>query len=158
MRAWTVAAAVILTLLVAACGSDRLAEEGDTVSVHYTGTLDSGEVFDSSRTRDPLTFTIGDGRLIVGFDAAVRGLAVGESVTVRLEPAQAYGERDATLVIEIPRDQVPEGVVVGNRLGLATGGSAEVIEITDEVVRLDSNHPFAGKTLTFEIELVSFEE
>ncbi len=158
MRTWTIVAVVMLTLLVAACGGGRVAEVGDTVSVHYTGTLDSGEVFDSSQGRDPLTFTIGDGRLIADFDAAVRGLAVGKSVTVRLDPAQAYGEIDETLIVEFPRDEAPEGIALGDRLGLSTGGSAEVIEITGDVVRLDRNHPFAGKTLTFEIELVSIGE
>lgn len=134
-----------------------MTEEGDLVRVHYRGTLDSGEVFDSSRGGDPLTFVVGAGQMIAGFDAAVRGLAVGESVTVRLEPAQAYGERRAELEYEFPRDQAPDGIEVGAQVQLTGGAPATVTEVTDEYVRVDANHPLAGKALTFEIEMVSIE-
>jgi len=134
-----------------------LAQNGDTVSVHYTGTLDDGSVFDTSRDGDPFTLTLGGGGVIAGFNDAVLGLAVGETVTVRLEPAEAYGERDESLIIEVPLDQVPEGVAPGDVLQSATGAVVTIIEVTDEVARFDANHPFAGTALTFEIELVSIE-
>lgn len=134
-----------------------MAEAGDTVQVHYHGTLDSGEVFDSSRDRGPLRFTVGTGQVIRGFDDAVDGIAVGESVTVRLEPAEAYGERDPTAILSLPRDGAPEGLAVGDRLQLANGLPVTIVALTDTEVRVDANHPLAGMALTFEIELVTIE-
>ena len=87
----------------------RSAGEGDEVAVHYTGTLDSGEEFDSSRGGEPLSFVVGDGRMISGFDAAVRGMMVGESRTVTMQPAEAYGERRDDLVLELPRTAAAGG-------------------------------------------------
>ena len=95
--------------------------------------------------------------MISGFDKAVLGMAVGEKKTVRLEPNQAYGDHRDDLIVDIPRDQAPEGLSVGDRVGLSTGAQAVVLEITDEEIRIDANHPLAGKALTFEIELVSIE-
>ena len=130
-------------------------EEGDTVSVHYRGTLDSGAVFDSSEGREPISFTVGSGQVIPGFDDAVRGLSVGDTVNVRIEPEQAYGERRDDLIIEVPLSSLPEGVTAGDRLRSQQGGTALVLEVTDEFVRLDANHELAGEALTFEIQLVS---
>ena len=93
------------SLVLAACGSGgeaRVAQSGDTVSVHYTGTLDDGTQFDSSVGGDPLTFTIGSGQLIAGFDTAVLGMEIGESRTVRLAPEEAYGEHSAERVLQVP--------------------------------------------------------
>ena len=126
--------------------------------VHYTGTLDDGTEFDSSRDGFPLDFVVGSGQLIDGFDNAVRGLAVGESVTVRIEPAEAYGEPIPELIQDVPIDAVPEGVVQQLRIGMmvpvADGMQAMVTHITDTAITLDANHPLAGEALTFEIELV----
>jgi peptidylprolyl isomerase len=129
--------------------------DGQTVAVHYTGTLDDGEQFDSSEGREPLTFTVGSGQVIAGFDDAVRGLSVGDSVTVRLEPADAYGEVDPELVIEFPIEEVPEEFQVEG-IQVLLGGStpATVIEVTEDTVTVDANHELAGQALTFEIELV----
>ena len=135
--------------------SSAVAEDGDTVHVHYHGTLDDGEVFDSSRGGTPFEFTVGVGDVIVGFDDAVRGLALGESVTVTLPPAQAYGERSEDLVFELDAAAAPEGLEVGDRVRLANGSAATVLEITESLVQVDANHALAGKTLTFEIELVA---
>jgi peptidylprolyl isomerase len=135
----------------------RVATSGDTVQVHYHGTLDSGEVFDSSREREPLSFTLGTGQVIAGFDGAVEGLAVGESVTVRLEPAEAYGERDDRNVLVVPRAGAPEGLAIGDRVQLGNGAPAIVLELTEDEVRVDANHPLAGMALTFEIELVAVQ-
>ena len=133
----------------------RVVEEGDTVSVHYRGTLDSGAVFDSSEGREPIFFTVGGGQVIPGFDDAVRGLSVGDTVKVRIEPEQAYGERRDDLIIEVPLSSLPEGVTPGGRLRSQQGGTALVLEVTDEFVHLDANHELAGEALTFEIQLVS---
>lgn len=133
----------------------RVAQDGDTVAVHYTGTLDDGSQFDSSAGRDPLTFVVGSGEVISGFDDAVRGLAEGESRTVRIEPANAYGEVDPELILEFPADQAPEGVAVGDQVTLSNGGAATVLEITDDIIRIDANHRLAGEALTFDVELVA---
>ena len=135
----------------------RVAADGDSVTVHYHGTLDSGEVFDSSREREPLAFVVGAGQVIAGFDAAVRGLAVGESVTVRLEPADAYGERRSDLLVTVSGEQAPAGVQAGDVVQLASGRPGVVTEVTSAFVRIDANHQLAGQPLTFEIELVAIE-
>ena len=136
------------------------AKKGDTVAVHYTGTLDDGTVFDSSRERDPLEFTLGSGQVIAGFDSAVEGLAEGESVKTKIECDKAYGKRNDDLILEAPRANIPDGVEleVGRRLQARSQQGevtrVTVTKVTDETVTLDANHPLAGKDLTFEIELV----
>ena len=131
---------------------------GDRVSVLYHGTLDDGEVFDSSRDRgEPFTFTVGAGDVIAGFDAAVTGLRVGEVRTVRIPPAEAYGESDPNLIVEVPIAQAPPGVQVGDPISFQTGARGEVVAIADEIVTIDANPALAGEALTFEIELLSIE-
>ena len=134
-----------------------MAKDGDQVEVHYRGTLQNGEEFDSSAGRSPLGFTVGAGQMIAGFDAAVHGLAVGDTVTVTIEAAEAYGEKRDDLIIEFERDQVPPDVAVGDRLQLSNGQPAIVIEVTETNVTVDANHSLAGETLTFEIEMVSIQ-
>jgi FKBP-type peptidyl-prolyl cis-trans isomerase 2 len=148
--------ALVAVIGLVGCGSTRVAEDGDSVTVHYHGTLDDGSVFDSSRERDPLPFVVGSGGVISGFDNAVRGLAVGESVTVRMKPAEAYGERDESLVLEFPASDAPKRLGAGDQVSVS-GRTAVVLEVTDEIVRIDANHELAGQALTFEIELVSIE-
>lgn len=135
----------------------RVVTAGDTVSVHYHGTLDDGEVFDSSRTRDPFTFEAGAGQVIRGFEEAVLGRAVGEVVTVRIPPADAYGEHDARLVFEVERSAAPSALRVGDQVRLANGQPAVVLALHEGTIELDANHPLAGQALTFEIEIVSIE-
>lgn len=150
----------MLAIGVAACGGGgeaRVAADNDRVTVHYRGTLDSGEEFDSSRGGDPFGFVVGTGQVIAGFDDAVRGLAVGETVTVRIEAAQAYGEYEDDRVIELPLDQAPPGLAEGDRVTLGNGAQATVLELTETTVRLDMNHGLAGQALTFEIELLSID-
>ncbi len=148
-------------LLLAGCSSsERVASDGDKVSVHYTGTLQDGTVFDSSRGSDPLTFTVGAGQMITGFDNAVRGMKVGETKTVTLPPEQAYGPYRSDLIITMGRDKFPKDITltVGQKVQLQNNlgqqFTATVIEIGDTTVKLDANHELAGKTLIFEIELV----
>ena len=138
------------------------AKRGDTVRVHYTGTLTDGTQFDSSRGREPLEFTIGGGRVIAGFDAAVTGMEIGESRTVTIRSADAYGDRHEAMLLRVPRGQVPTSVEprVGQQLQVGRGGDAvpvTVREVTPEHVVLDANHPLAGEDLTFALELVSCE-
>ena len=136
------------------------AQNGDTVRVHYTGTLDSGERFDSSEGRQPLEFTLGEGQIIPGFEAAVRGLAPGESCSTRIEAADAYGARDDAMVGSLPRDQFPPDLTLSVGLDLQLQDQAgnpvqcKVVELNDEAVTLDANPPPAGQALTFAIELV----
>ncbi|MCH7744838.1 MAG: peptidylprolyl isomerase [Chloroflexi bacterium] len=133
---------------------ERAAQDGDTVVVHYRGTLDSGEEFDSSIGGDPLTFTLGTGQLIAGFDNAVRGMSVGDTVTVRIEIEDAYGERSDNFIRDFPRSDAPDDIVVGQVIQLTNGLPATIVEITDEIVRIDANHRLAGHALTFEIEVI----
>ena len=136
----------------------RVAQDGDTVEVIYHGTLESGEIFDSSRDRgDTLSFVVGSGQLIDGFDNAVRGLAVGQSVVARLDPDEAYGQRDPSLSTAVPIAQAPPGLVVGDVVTLSNGAPATVIEVTADTVVIDLNHQLAGQILTFEIEVVSIQ-
>ncbi len=132
-----------------------MADVGDTVSVHYTGTLDDGTIFDSSRERDPLSFELGKNEVISGFDEAVQGMEVGESVQVRLAPEEAYGARNPELVLAVPADNAPDGLTEGDRVQIRDGGVATVVEVTDDFVTIDANHPLAGRALTFAIELVA---
>jgi peptidylprolyl isomerase len=135
------------------------AREGDTVRVHYTGTLANGSVFDSSRGREPLEFTLGEGRVIAGFDEAVTGMTPGEERQVTIPADEAYGSHREELVITISRDQFPEGMepAVGLQLQLGQGGQRLVARITSvaaDAVTLDANHPLAGEDLTFDLELI----
>jgi len=136
------------------------AKNGDQVSVHYKGTLDSGDIFDSSEGRAPLNFTLGEGQVIAGFDDAVEGMALGETRTVRIPPEEAYGGRDEELIRIIDRAQLPPGDLEIGQVFRARddrGGAIRltVVEIGDDNVTLDGNHPLAGQALTFEIKLVS---
>lgn len=140
------------------------AAKGNTVHVHYTGTLDDGTEFDSSRDGDPLVFELGGGQVIDGFDAAVTGMTVGESKKQRIEPQAAYGERQPELVFEVEKGTLPPGadVEVGDmvELGFPDGRTVPVMiaGVGDDMLTLDANHPLAGKALTFELQLVSIDK
>ena len=136
-------------------------KHGDNVSLHYTGTLDDGTLFDSSDGRDPLSFTVGSGEVIQGFDDGVRGMAVGETREISIPPEQAYGEYYEELVRVVPRQSFPEGVApaigLTMELELPSGQTlpVRVIDIEDDEVTLDANHLLAGETLNFKIHIVS---
>jgi peptidylprolyl isomerase len=137
------------------------AQNGDTVRIHYTGRLASGEVFDSSADGDPLEFQGGAGQVIPGFDAGVRGMAVGDKKSIEIEPDDAYGERVDALVNSVPRagvnlgDTQPE---VGMNLIMQIADDQQIpvtiTEVTDTHITLDANHPLAGEKLIFEVERV----
>jgi peptidylprolyl isomerase len=139
------------------------AKNGDLVRVHYTGRLEDGQVFDSSRDGEPLEFTVGAGEVIPGFDDAVRGMQVGDKKTVEIEPDDAYGPRRDGLVATIERAnaQFPVEPQVGMSLALPLqdGNQLEVVitEVTDTHVTIDGNHPLAGEKLIFDVELVGNE-
>lgn len=136
------------------------AKEGDEVRVHYTGKLEDGTVFDTSQDSEPLSFTIGENRVIPGFETAVTGMEPGDSKTTEIEPEQAYGEHREDMVMELDRDQIPENVdpQVGQQLQLRLdNGQTVPVLITalgEDTVTIDANHPLAGRKLVFEIELV----
>lgn len=136
------------------------AKQGDQVKVHYTGTLTSGEQFDSSAGRAPLEFTVGAGQMIKGFDAAVPGMKVGDKKTITIAPEDAYGERSDEAIIPFPASNVPPDMKldVGMQLTLSNEMGQPfpvvVMEIREDMIMLDANHSLAGQTLIFDIELV----
>ena len=142
---------------------NQAAKAGDTVQVHYTGKLDDGSVFDSSAGRDPLEFTVGAGQVIPGFEQAVEGMAVGQTKTVTIPSAEAYGERVAEAVLQVPREQLPPDLEpeVGQQLVMQSRDGRQipivVVEVTEDSITIDANHPLAGRDLTFEIELVAVQ-
>ncbi len=136
------------------------AANGQTVRVHYTGTLADGSTFDSSKGRAPLEFTVGGGQVIGGFDQAVAGMVPGDTRTVTIAADDAYGPHRPELVQELPRTAIPPQVDLtpGSRLAAKDQAGNElvltVIEVDEQTARLDANHPLAGEDLTFETELV----
>lgn len=136
------------------------AKRGDRVQVHYTGRLDDGTEFDSSADSDPISVTLGAGEVIPGFENALEGMSVGDKKTERLEAENAYGEHSEDLVFKVGREQLPDDaeIEVGDmlRVGFPDGSTAEVqvLEMDDQSVTLDANHPLAGKALTFDLEIV----
>ncbi len=140
----------------------KVAKDGRNVSVHYTGTLDDGTVFDSSRGRDPISFEVGSGKVIAGFDQAVVGLKVGESKNVRIESADAYGDRNESAVVVVPRDQFPENMEIVPGMQVQGSGPqgefpAVVTAIAANGITIDMNHPLAGFDLNFDIEVLEVE-
>jgi peptidylprolyl isomerase len=136
------------------------AKAGDTVAIHYTGTLADGSQFDSSEGRDPLRFTLGSGQIIAGLDAAITGMSQGDKKSVTIAAAEAYGDHRPEAVQAVPRAQIPAEIPleVGGGLQVQTPDGqtipVTVASVTDEEVTLDANHPLAGKDLTFAVELV----
>ena len=141
-------------------GTTMPAKNGDTVLVHYTGTLADGAVFDSSRDGEPLEATLGDGMLIPGFEKALAGMSAGDVKTVVIQPQEAYGEHLPELVLVIPREDVPDtikpepGMMVQLAMTHGEEFEAAITDVNEKEVTLDANHPLAGEALTFEIELV----
>jgi peptidylprolyl isomerase len=140
------------------------AKQGDMVSVHYTGTLTNGTTFDSSIGREPLSFTVGAGQMIKGFDDALPGMNVGDKKTITIAPEDAYGPRSEEAMIQFPTANIPADMKleVGMQLQLSDQSGrpfpVKVVELQADFVVLDANHFLAGETLIFDIELVSIGE
>ena len=136
------------------------AKSGDFVHVHYTGKFDDGSVFDSSEGRDPLTFQLGKGMVVPGFEKAIVGMSVGEKRTTEIPAAEGYGPRLDQLVFTVPRENLPPGYdpQEGEVMRMETRDGRQmdvmVIHADPSTVKMDGNHPLAGKDLTFDIELV----
>src|SRR5690554_1714545 len=140
-----------------------VATKGNTVKVHYTGTLQNGQVFDSSENREPLEFVVGDGNMIKGFDTAVEGMETGSNKRVVIPSGEAYGEKRQDMIVDIPVDQVPPEIKpeVGMDLSIQNQNGqptpVKVVHVDDEKITLDANHPLAGEDLTFDITLVEIQ-
>ena len=138
-------------------------KKGDKVKVHYTGTLDNGDKFDSSEGRDPLEFVSGTGQIIKGFDNAVIGMKKGEEKEITIPPQEAYGERREELKQEVEKSKFPpemkieKGATIGMRGPQGQVIPLQVVDVKGDKVVLDLNHPLAGKTLHFKIKVVDFE-
>ncbi len=136
------------------------AKNGDTIRIHYTGRLDDGTVFDSSRGRDPLQFELGSGEVIPGFDQAALGMEVGQSKTTTIPAAEAYGSHRPELVFTVDRSEFGDQADprVGQRFQAQMQNNElldlTVVQVAGDNITLDANHPLAGKDLTFDIELV----
>ncbi len=136
-------------------------KEGNKVKVQYTGTLDNGTVFDSSEGREPLEFVAGSGQLIKGFDKGVLGMKLNEEKKVHIEAIEAYGEHNPQFIQKIPRNVLPKEKYpeVGMVLGLVRADGiqmeAKIIEVNEEEITVDLNHPLAGKALNFTIKIVA---
>lgn len=153
--------------VVAACSATdsqqrRAATGGDEVIVHYTGRLEDGTVFESTEGRGPVTFTLGEAQVVPGFEAAIWGLTAGQKTSVTVKPENGYGERRDDMLLNFPKERAPAGLQEGMKVQLGSGGKrmeAVVYKINDDgSVVLDVNPPLAGKTLTFDVELVGFRE
>lgn len=137
------------------------AKDGDRVTVHYTGTLEDGTVFDSSRDGDPLEFTLGENQVIPGFEKALVGMAVGETKKIIIPCEEAYGRYKDEHVGYVDRSHLPQGVdlevgmILEARAPDGQVTKVRIKELTDESVVLDGNHPLAGFALTFDLELVA---
>ena len=136
-------------------------KQGDTVRIHYTGTLLDETVFDSSDGRDPLEFVVGSGQIIPGLDSAMPGLAVGDKKRVEIACVDAYGPINPAMRQDIPREGIPDDIPLepGTQLQMQTpDGQAlpvTIVEANEATVTLDANHPLAGQDLIFDIEIVS---
>ena len=139
------------------------AKAGDSVKIHYTGTLDDGTQFDSSDGREPLAFELGSGQVIPGFDKAVDGMTVGESKSVNIPAEDAYGPHHPQMIQEVPKSALPDDLEPAEGMGLqAQGPDGQVLNLVvtgvqEESIIVDGNHPLAGKALNFDIELVSID-
>ncbi len=148
-------------MLLSDVGFDEMAvKEGDTIKVEYTGTLDDGTVFDSSEGHGPIEFKVGEGRVIPGFEKAVVGMEKGEEKDVQIKSDDAYGDPDPEKVRPVPRDMFPKeeepkpGMMIA--IGLPNGVQlpAKILEVGAEQVKIDLNHPLAGKALNFKLKVV----
>ena len=150
-----------MLILIQIKNNKYMIQNGSTVNVHYTGKLTNGEVFDSSEGKEPLAFVVGTGQIIPGFENALIGKVVGDKVTVNIKPEDAYGEIREDLLIKVPNDQLPGAVEVGQTLQAQSENGVPinvmVTEVNEDHAIIDGNHPFAGKELIFDIEVINIQ-
>ena len=138
-------------------------KENDTVKVHYTGKLTNGQIFDSSLEREPLEITVGEGKLIPGFEKALINMQVNEKKTVEIVKEEAYGDVQKELFHQVTKDQLPQDIQPEVGMGLAskapdgTEHQFRVVEVNDDHIVVDGNHPLAGQDLVFDFELVEIK-
>ena len=136
-------------------------KNGDKVKVHYHGRFTDGTTFDSSEGREPLEFIVGEGNVIKGFDEGVMGMSIGDKKTVSIQAGDAYGDKNEDMFVEFPKEQFPPDMnpEVGMQLNMTNGNGqvilVTIVEVKEDSVILDANHPLAGRDLVFDIELVS---
>ena len=151
---------LFLLILITSCGGPALAKNGDSVKVHYTGKLENGDVFDTSKEKEPFEFTIGNEAVIPGFEKGVVGMGVGDTKTIEIAPEDAYGEKRDELVVDVEKSEFPDDITpsIGQRLQIRQqDGNPIVVTITDlneDTITLDANHPLAGYTLFFDVQLI----
>lgn len=154
--------ALLLVILVSGCVNQMVIENGDQVSLEYTGTLADGTVFDSNVGKSALTFTAGAGQMIAGFDSAVIGMVMGQEKTFTLPPEQAYGNRREELVQKINLSELKAAIgmdpAVGMSLSASNGMQGIVTNISEGIVSVDFNHELAGKSLTFKIKILEINK
>ena len=133
-------------------------KQGDKVKVHYTGTLSDGIVFDSSEGKEPLEFTIGENKVIPGFENGIKEMKLNDEKTIKIQPKDAYGERDEKMVVAVPRSKFPPEIEAGGHLLLKGPDGqripAKIKEVKENEVLIDLNHPLAGKELNFKVKVV----
>ena len=139
-----------------------MVKTGDTIKIHYKGTFNDGSVFDSSEGRDPLQFQAGSGMVIMGFDEGVMGMKVGDKKSINIPAKEAYGEPNPDMIFDFDRSQIPADVPieVGGMLNMHNGQQevpVKILEITETNIKMDANHPLAGKDLNFDLELVDIQ-
>jgi FKBP-type peptidyl-prolyl cis-trans isomerase SlyD len=153
---------MFLIILLSGCVNKMVIENGDQVSLEYTGTLSDGTVFDSNAGKDALVFTAGAGQMIAGFDAAVIGMNIGEEKTFTLPPEQAYGIRRDDLIQRINQSELKTLIgaepAIGMVLSASNGMSGTITNISEGIVSVDFNHELAGKTLTFSIKILDIQK
>ena len=136
------------------------AKSGDTVKIHITEKMEDGTVVESSQDRDPLEFKIGEGNVISGLEQSVIGMRTGDKKTITIPPEDAFGQPREDLVIDLNKNEIPEGIKLfaGAHLNLQTSDGqvfkVKVVDIKEDTVTLDANHPLAGATLNFDVELI----
>jgi len=139
---------------------EREVKKGDTVKIHYTARLKDGEVFESSKGHVPFQFTVGDGSVIPGLEKAIIGMRVGEKKTIEVPPEEGFGPRREELVFKVERNTIPSDIdpFIGQNLQMRhpEGGVVNLVvtDMDDETITLDANHPLAGNTIVFDVELV----
>mgnify|MGYP006078436337 CR=1 FL=1 len=138
-------------------------KENNTVKVNYTGKLSDGQVFDSSEGREPLEFTLGQGKLIPGFEKGLIDMKLNEKKTITIPKEEAYGEINANLIQEVKKTELPQDMAPEVGMGLVSKSpdgqemNLMVVEVREETIVIDGNHPLAGKELIFDLEVVEIK-